>query len=284
MSDIYQNRTAFNKIPFKTLTNKCIVLDLDETLVHTSDKNLTELRSLRIMSNPETIDLRNRVYELNLDDAASLKKGQGIKTELWGITRPHVKEFLIFCFSYFKVVAVWSAGKKKYVEAIVDFLFRDIKRPHIIYHRGHCYERSVNQHTKPLEKMIRSEIGLSKYMSLENTFIVDDRESVYISENPSNGIQIPAYNPDFNIISLRQDDIALKQLSTWLLRPEVMNSTDVRTLNKKNIFNTVVTVPFPVVPFPGSIDYNVTHYRTSEDSETETDPFESLRPTKKIKT
>ena len=278
MSDIYQNRTAFNKIPFKTLTNKCIVLDLDETLVHTSDKNLTELRSLRIMSNPETIDLRNRVYELNLDDAASLKRGQGIKTELWGIIRPHVKEFLIFCFSYFKVVAVWSAGKKKYVEAIVDFLFRDIKRPHIIYHRGHCHERSANQHTKPLEKMIKSEPGLNKYMSLENTFIIDDRESVFINENPGNGIQIPAYNPAFNVISLRSDDIALKQLATWLLRPEVMNSSDVRTLSKKNIFNTVVTVDFPT-----TVDYNVTHYRTS-DQEIKEDPFESLRPTKKLKT
>ena len=277
----FYSKTAMERIPFKTITNKCIVLDLDETLVHTSDKNLAELRSLRIMSDPSLIDLRHRVYELSLDDATSPRKGQGIKTELWGITRPHVKEFLIFCFSYFKVVAVWSAGKKKYVEAIVDFLFRDIHRPHVIYHRGHCDERSVNNHTKPLEKMIKQEPGLSKYMSLENTFIIDDRESVYQDDNPDNGIKIPAYKPTFDVYSLRSDDIALKQLVTWLLRPEVINATDVRKLDKKNVFNTVVTVPFPV-----GIDYNVINYRISENEDRETkekDPFESLRPTKKLK-
>lgn len=238
MSTLY--KTALDKIPFKALTNKCIVLDLDETLVHSND-NIDELKSLGIMTDPQLIDLRNRTYEISMDDVV-YKKGQGIKTDMWGIVRPHVKEFLIACFSYFKVVAVWSAGKKKYVEAIVDFLFKDIKRPHIVYSRDECERTTDNTLTKPLEKMIKQELGLSKYMSLDNTFIIDDRTSVYEVPNPNNGIQIPAYAPAFNIRTLRNDDIALKQLMTWLLNPDVMNSTDVRNLNKSDIFNIDIFV------------------------------------------
>ncbi len=257
----YLYKTALDKIPFKSLTDKCIVLDLDETLVH-SNESLAHLKSLGIMVDPKLMDLRSRTYEISMDDVV-YKKGQGIKSEMWGIIRPHVKEFLIACFSYFKVVTVWSAGKKKYVDAIVDFLFKDIKRPHVVYARDQCERTTDNILTKPLEKMIRQEPGLSKYMSLENTFIIDDRPSVFEIPNPDNGIQIPPYNPKFNIRSLRTDDIRLKQLMTWLLRPEVMNSHDVRDLDKTNIFNTEITVssgPSEMVP----LDYNITHYRVDD--------------------
>lgn len=249
-------KTATDDIPIKSLTNKCIVLDLDETLVH-SNEDLTESDTLGIMKDPKLIDLRGRTYELSMDDVV-YKKGQGIKTEMWGITRPHVREFLIACFSYFKVVAVWSAGKKKYVEAIVDYLFKDIKRPHVIYSRDDCEKTADGLLTKPLEKMIRREPGLSKYMSLENTFMLDDRRTVFEEPNPNNGIQIPVYAPDFNIRSLRTDDIAFKQLLTWLFRPEVMQSNDIRNLDKSNIFNTNVAVNVRgILP----LDYNVEHYR-----------------------
>ena len=265
MSTLY--KTALNKIPFKSLTDKCIVLDLDETLVH-SNENLGELKALNIMKDPKLMDLRNRTYEISMDDVV-YKKGQGIKTEMWGIVRPHVKEFLIACFSYFKVVIVWSAGKKKYVNAIVDFLFKDIKRPHIVYARDQCERTTDNILTKPLEKMIKQEPGLSKYMSLDNTFIIDDRRSVFEGPNQYNGIQIPAYKPDFNIRSLRTDDIALKQLMTWLLRPDVMNSTDIRDLSKQNVFNTDVTIN-PSSPRMVPLDYNITHYRVNGENQMST--------------
>lgn len=268
MNNIY--KTAIDKIPFKSLTNKCIVLDLDETLVH-SNENVSELNSLNIMRDPKLLDLRGRTYELSMDDVV-YKKGQGIKTEMWGITRPHVKDFLIFCFSYFKVVAVWSAGKKKYVEDIVDYLFRDIKRPHVVYSRDDCEKTTDNILIKPIEKMIKQEL-LTKYMSLENTFIIDDRTSVFETPNPDNGIQIPAYAPDFNIRSLRTDDISLKQLMTWLLRPEVVNALDVRDLDKSGIFNANVVIDPNMIDGIIPIDYNVTNYKNE-------DKISSLKPIK----
>jgi TFIIF-interacting CTD phosphatase-like protein len=241
MSSFY--KSALDKIPFKALTNKCIVLDLDETLVH-SNENIDELKRLGIMSDPALIDLRRRTYQITMDDVV-YKKGTGVKTEMWGIVRPHVREFLIACFSYFKCVIVWSAGKRKYVDAIVDYLFKDIKRPHVVYSYDQCEKTSNNLIVKPLQKMIKKEPGLNKYMSLENVFMIDDRETVYsgfVGDNPDNGIQIPAYRPAFNIHNLRSDDIALKQLMTWFLRPEVMNSTDVRELDKTAVFDTDVTI------------------------------------------
>jgi len=229
-------KTSLDNIPFKALTNKCIVLDLDETLVHTN-ANMEELKELGLLTDPKLVDLKRRTYQLSLDDVV-YKKGTGIKTLMWGITRPHVKEFLIACFSYFKVVAVWSAGKKKYVHAIVDYLFKDIKRPHVIFTREDCDSTTNNLLIKPLLKMINNEPGLNKYMSLDNTFILDDRTSVYDTVNPNNGIQIPAYRPGFNIRSLRTDDIAFKQLIMWLTKPKVMDSENVRELNKTEIFET----------------------------------------------
>lgn len=245
---MYQNyfyKTNLSKIPERSITDKCIVLDLDETLVHTcGESNIDTLKKLNIFSDPKDIDLRRRIYKIVMDDVVN-KKGEGIKTEMWGITRPHLTEFLIWCFTYFKIVAVWSAGKDRYVNSIVDFIFKDIKRPHVVWTYNELDKLSDNTLIKPLSKMINGVPGLSKYMSLDNTVIVDDRNSVYYVPNPHNGIQIPAYRPNFNtvseeelstIISMRTDDTALKQLMTWFNTSEVKASQDIKTVDKSGIF------------------------------------------------
>lgn len=232
---LYQS--DLDKIPNKPLTDKCIVLDLDETLVHSSEK-LENLVDMGIMSHSDLIDLRKRTYRMDIDDVV-YKKGTGIKTSMWGITRPNVRQFLIECFSYFKIVAVWSAGRKKYVEAIVDYLFKDLRRPHIIYTYDNCERTSSGLIVKPLRKMINNVKGLSKYMSLKNTFMIDDRTTVYSgfeNDNPDNGIQIPAYKPDFETTCLKCEDDRLKQLVEWFHQSEVIKSKDVRKLDKSKVF------------------------------------------------
>ena len=218
----------------KSLTNHCIVLDLDETLVHTYD-DLSSLKQLKIFSDPNLIDLRRRSYHLVIDDAG--KRGVGEKTELWGILRPHVKEFLSFCFKYFKLVIVWSAGQTKYVEAIVKILFRDLEMPHLVYSSPHCVALSTDIRVKPLLKIIDNEPGFNKYMSLTNTFILDNTRSVFAHCNPSNGILIPDYDPSTTIEGLRSDELRLKQLIAWLLKREVMTAKDIRLLDKSRIFS-----------------------------------------------
>lgn len=233
----YLYKTKLNKIPNKPLTDKCIVLDLDETLVHSNLETIDELIELGIFSDPKLMDLRKRIYKITMDDVVH-DKGYGDKTEMWGIVRPHVKEFLIMCFSYFKIVAVWSAGKNKYVHSIVDYLFKDIRRPHVIYTYDDCENINSTDKTliKPLSKMINNVPGLDRYMSLDNTFIVDDRLSTFKSINPSNGILIPPYEPEFTIESMRKDDLALKQLINWLMHTRYEN---VEKLDKTHIFTSL---------------------------------------------
>lgn len=229
-------KTDLNKIPDKPLTDKCIVLDLDETLVHShSDSNIDLLKELNIFSDPNFQDVRQRCYKIKMDDVVH-KRGTGEKTEMWGVFRPFVREFLIYCFTYFKIVIVWSAGRKNYVHAIVDYLFSGLKRPHVIYTYDDIERLPNGTLIKPLNKLIDKVPGLKKYMSLENTYIIDDRISVFQEPNPHNGIEIPAYKPSFNIKALRTDDVHLKQLMTWFNSSEVMNSRDIRELDKTKIF------------------------------------------------
>jgi TFIIF-interacting CTD phosphatase-like protein len=230
-------RHQIEDVPEKPLTDKCIVLDLDETLVHTAD-DFNKLAELKILTDPKLADLKSRIFNVTLHDVTELK-GSGVVTKMWGITRPHLTEFIKFCFSYFRIVAVWSAGKKRYVEEVVNTIFSNIRMPHIIFTYNDCAYGQRNVLVKPIAKLISQISGLEKYMSLNNTFIIDDRETVFTSVNPHNGIIIPAYDPDPNITSLRKDDKSLQQLMQWFSSPTVIASNNVQLLNKSNIFTFI---------------------------------------------
>lgn len=215
----------------KSLTNKCLVLDLDETLVHTFD-DMDSYRKLGIMNSPHTLDLRPRIYRIELLDVYD-NLGTGIRTPIWGITRPYLSEFLQFCFQYFRMVTVWSAGQYPYVHSIVSHIFRDAYPPQIVFTRDDCLIET-NLH-KPLEKIFKESDGV---MNLMNTFALDDKETTFSTHNPQNGVLIPEYAPYPNYYALRNNDDNLLRLKDWLMKPDVMNATDVRTLNKNDIFSS----------------------------------------------
>lgn len=221
-------------IPSHSITGKCIVLDLDQTLVASQDK-MESLKELKILADPELLALRNKTYVISIEDLE--KPGVGTKLDIWGVTRPHLQEFLIFCFSYFKIVAVWTAGKKPYGEAIVDYIFRGLPQPYILFTSDETIFRP--QAVKPLVNMIKEDPSLLHNMSLSNTFALDDNISTF-SENQDNGILIPAYNPPPTVPALSRDDPTLLQLKYWLLQPEVVNSKEIRNLDKSKIFSTSI--------------------------------------------
>lgn len=214
-----------------SLTDKCIVLDIDETLVCTQE-NIESFKELGIM-NPENIKLRKRVYYITLDDYK--KKGDGMRYDFWGVKRPHVDEFLVFCFTYFRVVAIWSAGKYRYVHALVDYLFKDKNEPNVVFTRDDCEKSLIKgrkYHIKPLKKMYDQ----IPEMNMQNTYVLDDNE-ISFSNNPNNAVHIPKYDPNENIAAFLTEDQRLDQFKYWLMQNSVKNSKDVTKLNKSDIFN-----------------------------------------------
>lgn len=227
-------------IPVVSTTNMSIVLDLDQTLIATQ-YDISSLKDLKILSDPNLLPLRNRIYHIVIEDLG--KPGVGTKHDFWGITRPHLTDFLIFCFSYFKIVAVWSAGQRPYVEAIVDHIFKDIRPPHIIFTYDDIETGPRGEIIKPLSKMIESNPVLKKHMSLNTILALDDNPTTY-SPNIGNGVLIPPYLPTSNdnvkpnINALARDDPTLLQFKYWLLQPDVVRNSDVNKLDKSTIFTT----------------------------------------------
>lgn len=228
----------------QSLTDKCIYLDLDQTLVATADEEyeLERLYELKILSNPSLMHLRNRIYHVIVEDLE--KPGYGSKSEMWGITRPHLHEFLLFCFSYFRLVMVYSAGKRQYVESIVDHIFKDLPYPDAVLSyddlkkdkNGKIIKINGRDVIKPLTTLMNANSLTMKYVRPTNTLGLDDIPFTY-SDNKGNGILIPEYIPDLNEESLAKDDDNLLKLQSWLMSHEVINCEDVRSLDKSKIFD-----------------------------------------------
>lgn len=215
-----------------SMTNFCLVLDIDECLLHTMDTNSLSLYN-EILTNPQHIDLRRRLFILRLYDV-NTTQGRGVVDTYWGIFRPGLVMFLQFAFSYFRMVTIWSAGQKYYVESIIQPIFRDTHPPHLVMTYNDIEYLSSGDYHKPLQKMLDLSKGV---MTWENTLFLDDKYSNFVS-CPGNGVHIPKYQPSSHISSLKADDIALFQFKEWLLLPETMAATDVRTLDKSKIFTT----------------------------------------------
>lgn len=214
---------------FKSFTNLNIVLDLDETLVHTYE-NYDFKEDL---TSTEVNYLKSRLFEYRVvDPNTSIEEST---YRIYGIMRPWLKQFLIFCFVYFRNVIVWSAGQPRYVMKIVDILFRDIFPPLIIYTKDQTDIDDDNTTYKPLEKLFNDSRLVSCNVNKKNTLIIDDKYETF-SKNKLNGICIPAYEPGISFAELSTNDPSFIQLILWLQRDSIMKAGDVRVLDKSNIF------------------------------------------------
>lgn len=216
---------------------RTLILDLDETLVH-SYENPTFLDTYGIYSNPETKNLFHPTNGHQIVYSMVLSRGH----RMWGLVRPGTYEFLEFAHDYFDNILVWSAGVKEYVDKIVNLLFTEagFSRPRKIWARDKCSIRSGNYH-KPISSLIYNlnSSGSPLHIDPATTLIVDDREYTF-QENPANGILIPPFCPGGSqpslINLLNREDRFLFKLMDWLKRPEVRNCTDVRYLDRSQIF------------------------------------------------
>lgn len=206
-------------------TDKSIILDLDETLISTFEANeIKKLKSLGILTEPKYINLRSRLYVLNLKDINI--KGENDNAIEYGFTRPHLDDFLKFCSHYFKHIIVWSAGCYDYVHEICKYIFKDLEPPALIYTRADCEN---NHKLKPLKKLIKNhpELGLS----LEKMFVIDDKTYTF-QDNTGNAILMPPYQLKTTIKDISNDDQTLPRLIEWFQQKNVANAKDVTKLNK----------------------------------------------------
>lgn len=252
-------RTLSDQIRSTPLTNKNIILDIDETLVYSHDE-IDKLKKLGLFSDPKFISTRERIYVLRFKDK---------KENIWGVKRPYIEKFLVFCFSYFKRVIIWSAGTEDYVKKLVEHLFQDLRKPDLIYTREDCIMETVDGKErptiKPLNKLMEKEPWLN--LTPENTIFIDDTPHTFKS-NPENAIHIPKFNIGMdvdeesgsesetesetesesesdseNILSsdsIFKEENSLSELIEWFMKPEIMNTKDIRSLNK-NIFSRKVS-------------------------------------------
>jgi TFIIF-interacting CTD phosphatase-like protein len=132
----------------------CIVLDLDGTLVYTSE------------------DKEGDAIDISFNDY------HGDTIKMWVHKRPGVDEFLRECFNHVKV-GVWSMGQSGYVNAVVKELFPET--PIFVYNWWDC-DRKDGKIFKRLNNipyngnilMIDDKTDILEMCERINTFIVPE--------------------------------------------------------------------------------------------------------------
>lgn len=198
---------------------KCVVLDIDLALVHTLGEELSEIsRDLLEKSRHDTSEI---YYNISV-------KGK----EYLGIKRPGLDLFLEFCDNNFQVI-VWSAGTYEYVHAVVDEIFQNHKRPHMIYTRDDCEMDEEGFLIKPLSKIYSDKRNIANEY---NTLVIDDTPKTY-SLNQFNALRISRFrikskNGVLTINELLKNDNDFRKILWYFLSDSFIYCHDIRGLEK----------------------------------------------------
>lgn len=200
---------------------KHLILDLDETLVHTFD-NRDRFLDFAEELTPEQ---KKRVYHLEFPGGDSL----------WGYVRPYAEDFLRVAFEEFESVGVWSAGTKYYVGLIVQIVFKE-QQPVFVMSRDQCNELRVKTEDIPC-RYKPLEVVYEKYPNHNesNTMIIDDRHDI-CAFNCMNNIRIPEFLLNSSSYPIMLNDHTLLVLAKWIKTPAFRASTDVRLIKSRSPF------------------------------------------------
>jgi hypothetical protein len=219
------------KRPKDAFTDLNLVLDIDECMVHTST-DMRKFRDLGIFRDPNLLSLRKRTYRLVIDDLDT--PGNANSNDIWGITRPHLYTALSYSFKYFKHIYVWSSGHKRYVNTMVNFIFRDLPKPDGILTNDDCGIYNGDKFYKPLSHLYQ------KYshhdLSPKTTIMLDDVPE-NMRANKGNGIVVPKYQPSPRLDHLKKNDTMFLQFLDWIKSDEVLDSEDIRKCVKPKFTN-----------------------------------------------
>lgn len=146
-----------------------IVLDLDETLIHT----------IQITQKYSAVLAMKTDFNFKID-------GQFY----WVLKRPGLDLFLDFLFKYFQV-GIWTAADKGYAKEICKKIltYDQLKKIRFIYSRNFCHlDRELVMFTKPLAKIFEIYPDFNPH----NTLMLDNTANV-MRYNPQNAVYIPDY-------------------------------------------------------------------------------------------
>ena len=191
------NSINFNSI--KNSNKKLLILDLDETLIHSDVDRL--------------LDQKKTKYDavLNFFDSDDQQN-----TELPILLRPGLFEFLDYASENFDLV-IFTASEKLYADKIIDYIEKDKKYFKMRLYREHCIFIEPGLYIKNLNIF-------KPYKKIKDIIIVDN--SLFSFANQlNNGILVTSFFDDENDSFL----ISLKEYLTM-----IKDVKDFREINKEN--------------------------------------------------
>ena len=145
---------------------KHIVLDIDETLIHT------------------------KMTERPCEHCFSIEK-----TKYYVMYRPHLAEFINYIFSNFETVNIWTAATYDYAKNIISKILHTllIDKTQLTRLKFFNTRQQVSvDGTKKLTKLFNTDFAKSLNILETNTIMIDDKPSVF-NYNTGNGFIIPAW-------------------------------------------------------------------------------------------
>lgn len=209
-------RKFSSNINHDSISDYGIILDLDETLIKSKKFNM-DIDEI-IISN---LLLKKRIFEIKLVDCVT-PRGKGVIEYMKVLKRPGLDEFLEWCHNYFRVVIVNSAGKERYVEAIVDKIFHKDKHPYLVYHYDQC-NMDKGYAIKSIKSLYKANPELENIVPMNKMFALDDNDYTY-EENPKNGILIKKYKPFKNLDNINEDDGEFERVKEYVISFKNKNS------------------------------------------------------------
>ena len=191
------NSINFNSI--KNSNKKLLILDLDETLIHSDVDRLLDQKKTKYDAVLNFFDL---------DDQQN--------TELPILLRPGLFEFLDYASENFDLV-IFTASEKLYADKIIDYIEKDKKYFKMRLYREHCIFIEPGLYIKNLNIF-------KPYKKIKDIIIVDN--SLFSFANQlNNGILVTSFFDDENDSFL----ISLKEYLTM-----IKDVKDFREINKEN--------------------------------------------------
>ena len=208
-------------LPPKTSNKKSLVLDLDETLVHSQFFEFSIPSDITIK-----IEIEQEIYDIHV------------------LVRPGVEKFIEAMKDYFEII-IFTASISKYADILMNIIDPNNYCPYRLF-REHCSYIN-NNYVKDLTKLGRD---------LKDIIIVDNSPLSY-SFHPNNGLPILSWFDDYNDFELEKitpiliflsmvDDV--RQFIPQIVKNNEISYIDAENLMKKHGF---------IKEVPDNIDKNI---------------------------